>query len=414
MLESTVYVRWAISLVLALLVFCSSSRAAEPFYQSELVFPLEDWHNHASCMVELPNGELLLTWYHGSGEHDADDVKIMGARKARGDKAWSRRFVMADTPNFPDGNPIIFLDRQKQLWLVWPVIVANDWRSTILKYEIASHYQSPRHPPDWKFGDVLLFVPRDFTEEVRRGLDQYVKANPAAAGSERVELLKKLAGDRQASRMGWITRSRPLILPNGRILIPIYSDGFSFSLMLISDDGGKSWFSGKPIIGLGNIQPSVVRKNDGSLVAYMRNAGPPPKHLYTSTSNDAGVTWSLATHTSLPNPGSAAEVMRLANGFWALVYNDTEGGRHSLAVSISDDEGKSWRWIRHLELDMRVTGAGQFHYPSILQTRDGLLHVSYSYFLNHLPPGAPHKSIKHAAFNFAWVQAGDSPSANHR
>jgi predicted neuraminidase len=92
-----------------------------------------------------------------------------------------------------------------------------------------------------------------------------------------------------------------------------------------------------------------------------------------------------------------------------MVYNDSEKGRHSLAISLSDDEGKSWRWTRHLELDPRGNGAGQFHYPSIIQTREELLHVTYSYFLNHLPLGEPRKSIKHAAFNFEWVRAGDDP-----
>lgn len=133
----------AVNFILALLIFGSSSWAAEPFYQSELVVPLENFHNHASCILELPNGELFVAWYHGLGEHEADDVKIVGARKAKGDKAWNRRFVMADTANFPDGNPIIFLDGQRQLWLVWPVIVANDWRTTILKYLIAADYTAP-------------------------------------------------------------------------------------------------------------------------------------------------------------------------------------------------------------------------------------------------------------------------------
>jgi len=408
-LASMFHVNSMLGFALALLSYSSLSLAAQPSYKSELIFPLENWHNHASSIQELPNGELLVAWYHGSGEHEADDVRIMGARQAKGEKSWSRPFVMADTVKFPDGNPVIFLDGRKQLWLVWPVIVANDWRTTILKYQVAMDYQRSRQAPNWKLADILLLSSKDFTEEVQRGIDQYIKANSITSNSQQIASLKKLAADKYAGRMGWITRSRPLILPTGRILIPIYSDGFSISMMAISDDDGKSWTSGKPIVGLGNIQPSVVRKNDGALVAYMRNAGPPPRRLYTSTSSDGGVTWSLVTHTNLPNPGSAADVIRLHNGYWALVYNDVEEGRHSLAISLSDDEGKSWRWTRHLELDLRGNGAGQFHYPSTIQTRDGLLHVSYSYFLNHLPLGEPRKSIKHAAFNFEWVQAGDAP-----
>jgi hypothetical protein len=104
----------------------SDRLSAEAFFRTELIFPLENWHNHASCILELPGGNLLVTWYHGSGEHMADDVKIQGARKNLGSQGWSRSFTMADSPNFPDGNPIVFLDRKQQLWLVWSMIVAND------------------------------------------------------------------------------------------------------------------------------------------------------------------------------------------------------------------------------------------------------------------------------------------------
>ena len=36
-----------------------------PFLTSELVFPLEHWHNHASMIVEAPNSDLIVDWFHG-------------------------------------------------------------------------------------------------------------------------------------------------------------------------------------------------------------------------------------------------------------------------------------------------------------------------------------------------------------
>ena len=38
--------------------------------------------------------------------------------------------------------------------------------------------------------------------------------------------------------MGWFTRTHPLELPSGRILVPMYSDGYSYGIMAISDDRG--------------------------------------------------------------------------------------------------------------------------------------------------------------------------------
>ena len=98
--------------------------------------------------------------------------------------------------------------------------------------------------------------------------------------------------------------------------------------------------------------------------------------------------------------------MNLSDGRFLVVYNDTERGRHSLAVSISEDEGRTYRWTRHIELT--EPGGGSFHYPSVIQAADGSIHVSYSYFMpGGLAEGAEGKSIKHAKFNLEWAMAGE-------
>src|SRR5262245_27769939 len=102
----------------------SSTFDGIPVYEAELIFPLEHWHNHASTIVECPNGDLLVCWFHGSGERTADDVKIDGARRRKNSTTWNR-FTMADTPNYPDTNPTMFIDPRQRLWLLWPTILAN-------------------------------------------------------------------------------------------------------------------------------------------------------------------------------------------------------------------------------------------------------------------------------------------------
>src|SRR5690242_18708168 len=168
--------------------------------------------------------------------------------------------------------------------------------------------------------------------------------------------------------------------------------------MAISDDGGATWRASGPLVTAGGIQPSVVRKNDGTLAAFMRDNGPPPKRIQVSYSHDDGVTWSVGVDTELPNPGAGIEAIRLHNGNWVMVYNDTERDRNSLALSISDDEGKTWKWTRHLE----KAATGQFHYPSIIESRDGLLHISYSYYT------AEGQAIKHAVVNLEWVKTPEA------
>ena len=112
-----------------------------------------------------------------------------------------------------------------------------------------------------------------------------------------------------------------------------------------------------------------------------------------------------ADHPQLANPGAGLELANLSDGRFIVIYNDLERGRHSLAVSISDDEGATYKWTRHLE--KQESGKGSFHYPSIIQARDGSLHASYSYFVPEGEGKGEGKSIKHARFGVDWVMAGD-------
>jgi len=400
--------------VVALLAFVAP--AERPFITSEVIFPLEHWHNHASMIVELPNGDLLTCWFHGSGERTADDVLVLGARLKKGATRWTAPFVMADTIGYPDTNATIFIDPRKRLWLLWPTILANEWHTALMKYKIATDY-SGDGPPRWAANDVLHITPGDeFAATVNVEADRLLLAAPQdARATAYVERLKKDAADKLTRRLGWMTRAHPYVLDGTRIIVPLYSDGFSFSLMAYSDDLGVTWKTSTPIVGAGNIQPSIAKKKDGTLVAYMRDNGPPPKRLMISRSTDRGETWSHVEDTDLPNPGSGAEVLVLKNGDWMIAYNDLESGRYSLAVSVSDDEGRTWKWTRHLERDTATDPQrrGEYHYPSITQAADGSLHATYSYFV---PPASvvpdaekrlPRKTIKHAHFNEAWIREGD-------
>ena len=158
---------------------------------------------------------------------------------------------------------------------------------------------------------------------------------------------------------------------------------------------------------MGGVQPSLVRKRDGTIVAYMRNNGPAPHRVIRAESKDEGVTWSTPTYTDIPNPGSSMEVLGLRDGSWVLICNDTEHGRNSLLAALSDDEGQTWKWRRHLERDTSSNRPGSFHYPTLIQARDGSLHVTYSYTPGGLKPGERSQSIKYAHFNEEWIKQGE-------
>jgi predicted neuraminidase len=379
-----------------MIAFLLASAAAEPQYSAELVFPLRQEHNHAPGIVECPNGDLLVSWYRGSGERSSDDVAVYGARKKHGESEWSEAFLMADLPGFPDCNTCMMIDRKQRLWLFWPTIIANTWESCLTNYRVSRDY-SGDGAPRWERNGLVLLKPDDFSAEgdaQLAGLVEKYKSFLSDRLREEIEVGRQKMRDKLYQRLGWQPRCKPTVLPSGRILLPLYTDTFSISIMAVSDDDGDTWYASKPLLGFGAIQPAVLRRESGELVAYMRENGVTDR-VRMATSTDDGITWGPVTATDLPNPGSGLDGVRLENGHWLLVYNDTVSGRNSLAVSISDDEGKTWKWTRHLEKHAQ----GGYHYPSVIQGRDGTIHAVYSYFVE----GG--KSMKHAAFNEAWVQA---------
>ena len=106
--------------------------------------------------------------------------------------------------------------------------------------------------------------------------------------------------------------------------------------------------------------------------------------------------------TDIPNPGTAADVVVLKSGNWALVLNDVEEGRHKLSVWLSTDEGKSWPHRKTL-VNGKPGGAVRGHYPAIIQGADGKIHLSYTNQIAGPDGKTELKNIVHAVFSENWL-----------
>ena len=300
----------------------------------DLPASLWDRRCHGSTIVELGNGDLLAAWYEGSYE-TASDVVIAGARRPAGGQAWGAVEVLAQTPGRSEGNPVLFVAPDGILWLFYATMYGPTWDMCKLKYKT-----SPDNGRTW--------------------------SNPVVLRDE----------------LGWLYRNKAIVLRSGRIVLPIYDEVHLHSLMLLSDDNGNTWTPSGPILSSpSNIHPTVVELSDGSLLAYMRyfasgmgHIAVGQGHIWQATSRDGGQTWTRAAATDLKNPNSGIDLVRTRTGSLVLAYNDSFTLRTPLNLALSTDEGKTWPHQRILE-----SNAGNFAYPWLIQTRDGLLHVTYSY-----------------------------------
>ena len=118
------------------------------------------------------------------------------------------------------------------------------------------------------------------------------------------------------------------------------------------------------------VQPTLLIHDSLHLQALGRTGR---GRIFTIDSSDGGRTWGPMTLTSLPNPNSGIDAVTLNDGRFLLVYNATSHGRSPLNVALSDD-GKVWTPVLTLE-----RGRGEFSYPAVIQTSDGLIHITYTW-----------------------------------
>jgi predicted neuraminidase len=141
------------------------------------------------------------------------------------------------------------------------------------------------------------------------------------------------------------------------------------------------------------IQPTILQHKDGALQILCRTKRGCITECW-STNN--GTRWSRMMATSLPNPNSAIDALVLHDERALLVHNPTTQGRHQLAIALSAD-GQDWQTAALLEDE-----PGEFSYPAVIQTSDGLVHVTYSW---------KRQLIKHVVLDPTKLQARSSPGS---
>ncbi|SHI58894.1 exo-alpha-sialidase [Pseudozobellia thermophila] len=292
---------------------------------------------HASSILELENGDLLCVWFGGTREGHPD-VKLWMSRKPKG-AAWQAPVVVYDGDGKTLFNPVLVQLKggDIQVYFVGPTI--NDGQ-VITSKDKGQTWGRPKKLPKGFVGPIV---------------------------------------------------NKPIYLNDGTIIAGAsLQDGPGRRVHVErSVDNGKTWTKTKPINDPVNtkhqiIQPTFLVHSQKKIQMLARSNGSgEDTKIAQSWSGDGGLTWSPVSDTNLPNNNSAIDAITLADGRHLLVYNhstrlDPLGGRKGrgiLTVAISDD-GINWKAAAVLEYR---TGAVQYSYPAVIQTKDGLVHITYSW-----------------------------------
>lgn len=289
---------------------------------------------HASTIVELKDGSLLSAWFGGKDE-GAPDVAIWSARRERG--RWLKPIELAREPNIATYNPVLFHSADGVLWL---------------------YYKFGPSPTEWS-------AARRFSR------DEGQTWSP-------IEHLP-------AGLYGPI-REKPLVRPDGVILSGTSVESYHSWAAWIerSTDNGQTWTKHGPITvpssptdafdkgRHGIIQPVVV-PIEGAHVRLYARATKDIGHICAADSFDGGLTWTAAHPTSLPNPNSGIDAVRLKDGRFVMIYNDSSLLRTPLNLAFSKD-GETWQDFATLE-----NAPGEYSYPALIQLSSGDLVMTYTW-----------------------------------
>lgn len=290
---------------------------------------------HASTVVQAANGDLLCAWFGGTKEKDPD-VAIWYSRFSDG--AWTPPARAAKVNETAHWNPVLFRDATGTVYLFF------------------------------KVGPEIPFWQTYWMHTTDAGL----------TWSEPVELVPGDKGGRGP------VKNKPIILSDGAWLAPASTEHQGWKPFAdLSTDGGKTWtrsedwrIDRKALKGRGAIQPSFWESAPGKVHALMRTT---VGRAWRVDSEDGGHTWGDVYATDIPNNNSGLDVLMLEDGRLLMVYNPVAmnwGPRTPLDLAVSTDNGHTWGNIAHLEDDPERKG--EFSYPAIVRTRDGVA-ISYTW-----------------------------------
>jgi predicted neuraminidase len=285
---------------------------------------------HASTLVETKAG-ILAGWFGGSRE-GATDVGIWMSRDVGG--KWTPPVLVAsaeqpDGQRYPCWNPVLFQPRDGPLMLFYKVgpSPATWWGMMRTSRDDGHSWDAARRLPQGVLGPI---------------------------------------------------KNKPVQLADGTILSGSSTESIDQPSQWrvhfeSSSDGGRTWTISRPpdtAEAIDAIQPSLLVHPGGRLEAVGRTRS---GRVFETWSDDGGRSWQPLALGMLPNPNSGLDALTLRDGRQLIVYNHTSRGRTPLNVAISGD-GQHWSAAVVLESE-----PGEFSYPAVIQSRDGLVHITYTW-----------------------------------
>jgi predicted neuraminidase len=340
---------------------------------------------HAASVVELRDGSLRAVWFSGSRE-GSGDVTIQTAVLDRGSQQWGPETALFERAQLQlalwryvkkIGNPVIAraADGSLHLWMV--NVSLGGWAGSAITWT-----RSEDEGTTWS-------APKRLVTSPFLNISTLVKAAPVA-------------------------------MTQGQTSLPVYHEFITkFAEVLNIDSNGRVIDKVRIPGSHTSLQPVVLVRSALEAQAFMRSTQ--GGRVMSSTTQDGGSTWAVAAPIPTPNPNSALAGAVLQDGSRWLALNPTTAGREKLALLKLDDPASPETAVEPTEqnqnlenplgikdyaamlgAELKAKGATEaqvqayvasatrqlcgdtscaqeFSYPFLLQSRDGSLHLLYTW-----------------------------------
>jgi len=351
--------------------------------------------NHCASLSRLPGGGVGLAWFSGYRE-GWDLTQAVFARLPAGASQWLPPVSISQEPGFSLQNAVLYVDDAGSLF--------------------AFHVRQPKGNEE--AGDDPV------PSQERYGKVWLSKSGDEGATWAAAELFEPEEGT-------W-TRHGVTEGLDGSLMLPLYNEsqkylGHAYERPVLLRRGPgplqpyAEWTKVEMAVnGSYLVQPAIVRLTPGEpqLRAFFRDRR--AEWIYTSVSEDDGLTWSEARQTELPNNNVGIDAIRVGSGAIVVSYNNMRGQtkhnrRNRLAIAISDDGGETFPIVRQLEQHPDPTemegpeeglqGVGPtscdcYSYPSLLEGDNGKIHVAFTY---------ERRTIKVTSVTENWIRDASGP-----
>lgn len=315
---------------------------------------------HASTITPLDGGNLLAVWY-GGGREGGRDAALYSSVYLHDQGVWQEPKVLIDHEASQRqlrrfiktiGNPVVWNDGQGRLWVYFVTVSIGGWAGSAVNV-----MYSDDNGESWSAARRLVTSP--------------------------------------FLNVSTLVKTQPLAYTDGTIGLPVYHEFLGkFGELLRLGPQAKVLDKVRMSSGRYSLQPSIAPVSPQRAVALLRYSGKATRRILLTRTQDGGNAWRPSVATELPNPNAAVTVLPVGADRLLLVFNNTERDRYNLSLAESLDAGKTWRVLHAFENHPYARHRLRFSYPYIIQTGDGVFHVTYTW---------RKQRIKHVAFNEAWL-----------